>query len=135
MFENTKLLSTFLTFKGNAEEAMNFYVSLFPNEAKIHSVVKFEEGQNGPVGKILNATVEIKGHSLMFMDMEPQFAPDFSWATSLLVVCNEEAQFDSLFNSLSKDGSIMMGPEAIPPMRKVAWITDRFGVTWQLVWS
>lgn len=60
MMEQKNKLATFLTFKGNAEEAMNFYVSLFPNEAKIHSLVKFEEGQNGPLGKVLNGTFEIK---------------------------------------------------------------------------
>lgn len=135
MMEQKNKLSTFLTFKGNAEEAMNFYVSLFPNEAKIHSLVKFEEGQNGPLGKVLNGTFEIKGHSLMVMDMDPQYPPDFSWAMSLLILCNDEAQFNSLFSSLSNKGSVMMGPEAVPPMRKVAWITDQFGLTWQLVWS
>ena len=58
-----------------------------------------------------------------------------TWAVSLYVDCEDEASFDNYFDSLSADGVVMMGPEAVGELRAVAWVTDQFGVTWQLVWK
>ena len=60
---------------------------------------------------------------------------DFSWAISLQVDCLDEPEFDTLFTRLAEGGTVMMGPEPVLAFRKVAWVTDRFGVTWQLVWQ
>ncbi len=83
----------------------------------------------------LNGTFELRGQQFMVMDMEQQYCPQFSWAVSLLIDCDNEGQFDRYFGKLSDGGSVMMGPEPVMNLRKVAWVTDKFGVTWQLVWA
>jgi predicted 3-demethylubiquinone-9 3-methyltransferase (glyoxalase superfamily) len=125
---------TFLTFPGNAEEAMNYYVGLFPN-GRVVETTRFGKDQQGPEGKLLNGTFELLGQRFYVMDMEPGMPPAFSWATSLLIHCTEEAEFDALFAELSQGGSVMMGPEPVMDIRKAAWVTDKFGVTWQLIWQ
>jgi predicted 3-demethylubiquinone-9 3-methyltransferase (glyoxalase superfamily) len=71
----------------------------------------------------------------MFLDMGSEHpAPDFTWASSIYAECSDEAEFDAVFNALSQDGFVMMGPEAVGEIRKCAWVTDKFGVTWQPVW-
>ncbi|MGN4125639.1 VOC family protein [Lysinibacillus sphaericus] len=133
---NDQKIIPFLSFTGNAEDAMNFYVSVVPG-AKITSLVRYEKGQpHGDEGKVLNATLSLMGQQIMFMDMSSAHpAPDFSWATSFLIHCQSEAEFDAVFSGLSKGGFVMMGPEAVMQFRKVAWVTDQFGVTWQPVWQ
>jgi len=133
MSDAAQRIMTFLTFSGNAEEAMQYYVDLFPG-ARVVEVTRFGPGEQGPEGKVLNGTFELLGQRYMVMDMAPGNAPDFAWSTSLLVMCEDEAEFDALFKGLSAGGNVMMGPEQVMDLRKVAWVTDKFGVTWQLVW-
>lgn len=128
-------LCTFLTFNGTARAAMDFYAETLP-DARIESLVLFGKDEpHGDEGTVLNGMLTFGGQTLLFMDMEAAFpAPAFSWATSLFVTCDTEEQFDELFARLSEDGSVMMGPEPVMDLRKCTWFTDRFGVTWQLVW-
>lgn len=126
-------LAPFLTFAGQAEEAMNFYKGVFPDASSI-SLVCIEDPQLGTVGKVLNGQMTIKGQLLMFMDVPEGQAVPFNWSISLYVNCADEPEFDTIFEALSKDGTVMMGPEPVMNLRKVTWVTDRFGVTWQLVW-
>ncbi|MEQ8236428.1 MAG: VOC family protein [Syntrophomonadaceae bacterium] len=135
MIESSQKIKTFLTFPGTAEEAVNFYLSLF-TESKMLELTRFDKDQFGEEGKILNATFELKGVQFMAMDMDQASAVAFSWATSLQVDCRDESEFDTLFARLAEDATaVMMGPEPVMTLRKVAWVTDRFGVTWQLVWQ
>lgn len=131
-------ITPFLTFPAKAEEAMAFYEASFPN-TKITRLVRYDENiPNTPpemIGKVLNGSLDLNGQELLFMDMDTANAPAFSWATSLYVACEEEADFDTIFSSLSKEGTVMMGPEPVLNLRKVAWVTDKYGVTWQLVWE
>jgi len=130
---NNQRLIPFLTFHGNAEEAMNFYADVLPG-AKIESIVRFEKGQRGDEGKVLNGILSFMGQKLMFLDMITEYdCPDFSWATSFYVTCNTVEEFDAVFNGLAKDGHVMMKEEPYMRFRKVAWVTDKFGVTWQPV--
>ncbi|MGX7417202.1 VOC family protein [Carnobacterium gallinarum] len=134
MFSQDQSIYTFLTFPGTAEAALHFYTSLF-EDSEILTIGYFKEGQPGEVGKVMNAQFNIKGQAFMAMDMEKKFLTDFSWATSIFVRCEDEAEFDRLFAAFSKGGSVMMGPEPVNGLRKVAWVTDSYGVTWQLVWE
>lgn len=68
----------------------------------------------------------------MIMDMTNNASPDFSWATTTLYFADTEDEFDTLFEKLAKEGTVMMGPEAVEALRKVAWVTDKYGITWQL---
>ncbi|MDD3654645.1 MAG: VOC family protein [Desulfotomaculaceae bacterium] len=135
MIESSQKIKTFLTFPGTAEEAVNFYLSLFPG-SKLLEMTRFGKDQFGEEGKVLNATFELKGVQFMAMDMDKDSAAAFSWATSLQVDCLDEQEFDTLFARLAENSAaIMMEPEPVLDFRKVAWVTDRFGVTWQLVWQ
>ena len=98
--------------------------------------VRFGEGQGGPEGGVLNGKVSFLGQALFFMDMDDSAPlPPFNWAMSLYVACKSEAEFDAVFAGLSPGGTVMMGPEPVMDLRKVAWVTDKFGVTWQPVWA
>lgn len=129
-------LLAFLTFNGKARQAMAFYESALPG-AKIEALTLFGKDEpSGDEGTVLNGVLSFKGQHLLFMDMAAAYkAPDFSWSTSLFINCGDEAEFDTIFGILSKDGMVMMGPEAVMDIRKCAWVTDKFGVTWQLVWA
>ena len=123
----------FLTFHGNAEEAMNFYAAVLPG-AKIESIVYFEEGGRGDAGKVMNGVLSFMGHKFMFMDMNAEYdCPPFSWTTSFYLDCNDETEFDAIFNGLAEGGTVMMKEEPFMQFRKVAWVTDKFGITWQPV--
>lgn len=124
----------FMTFSGSAEEAMDFYVSIFPN-SKVLSRNKYGENMGGVPGTLINGTFEVRGQTMMVMDMAPEQAPDFSWMTSFFLGFETESEFDHAFEQLAKGGLVMMGPEPIMNLRKVAWITDQFQITWQLVWE
>lgn len=129
-------LHAFLTFNGKAEEALAFYTTTFP-DAKTTSLVLYgKDDQHGDEGTVLNGTLTMYGQSILFMDMQATYpAPAFSWAMSLLVNCLSEAEFDTIFDKLAEGGTVMMGPEPVMDMRKCAWVADKFGVTWQLVWE
>jgi predicted 3-demethylubiquinone-9 3-methyltransferase (glyoxalase superfamily) len=127
-------LAPFLTFAGQAEAAMDLYRSLFVGSERL-SLTLVDDPRYGVLGKVLHGRLLIKGQLVMFMDMAPEHAVPFSWASSLYVDCDTEAEFDGLFAGLSEGGKVMMGPEPVLNLRKVAWVTDRFGVTWQLVWT
>ncbi len=129
-------LCVFLTFNGNAEEAMQFYKSILPGSQTESLTLFGKEEPNGDEGKVLSGILSFAGQKIMFMDMQSAYpAPAFSWATSLFINCKDEAEFDGLFAGLSKGGAVMMGPEPVLHMRKCTWLTDKFGVTWQLVWE
>ena len=129
----------FITLNGKVEEAMNYYVNSFPNSKITESVSYGDLAQVDSEKKyILHGEAEIMGTTMMFMDMVTNpggAAPAVSWSTSFYLDCATEAEFDAIFASLSNGGTVMMGPEAAGDLRKVAWVTDKFGVTWQPVWK
>ena len=134
-----KKFAPFLTFTGNAEKAMQFYESVLP-DAKITKLVRY--GKDSPyVGenqgeKVMYGALSFMGQEIMFLDMDSAHpAPDFSWSTSIYINCGDEAEFDMIFSALSQGGTVMMGPESVGQVRKCAWVTDKFGVTWQPVWE
>lgn len=132
-------IALFLSFTGNAEDAMQFYVSILP-DAKITQLIRY--GKEHPYAgddcenRVLHGSLSFMGQEIMFLDMDDAHpAPNFSWATSIYVDCRDEDEFDAVFNGLSQGGLVMMGPEPVAHFRKCAWITDKFGVTWQPVWE
>ncbi len=136
---NKQGITIFLTFSGNANNAMQFYALVLPG-AKIMDIVRY--GSDNPVAKkgdenkVLHGSLSFREQEIMFMDMVGDYpVPDFSWATSIFLSCIDEKEFDTIFNKLSLGGRVMMGPEPVLKLRKVAWVTDKFGVTWQLVWE
>ena len=127
-------LTPFITLNGKAKEAMTFYAQVLPDT----KIIRMEFYHESPAFSelkeelVLYGSLEIKGTELFFLDMQKEYAaPTPNWSNSLLLDCATEAEFDEIFAALVDQGSVMMGPEAVGDIRKCAWITDKFGITWQ----
>jgi predicted 3-demethylubiquinone-9 3-methyltransferase (glyoxalase superfamily) len=124
-------ISTFLMFEGRAEEAMNFYVSLF-KDARVEHIVRYGAGEAGAEGSVNRAAAMFNGQRFMFFDSPVNHAFSFTPAISIFVDCESEAEIDRLFAKLSEGGQTLMPLDAYPFARKFGWTADRFGVSWQL---
>lgn len=110
-----------LTFQDQAEAAVNLYVSVFQN-AKITSMTRMEaEGTAIPKGKVLHATFELNGQKYIAFDGGPHFK--FTEAFSMVATVETQAELDEVWRRLSEGGK--EGP--------CGWLTDRFGVSWQVL--
>lgn len=121
----------FLMFEGQAEEAMTFYTSLFP-DAKIESVQKYGPDEAEKEGSIKMAKFTVAGQRVMCIDSPPIHDITFTPSFSFFVECESEDQLDKLFAKLSKDGKVMMPLDNYGFSQKFGWTSDRFGVSWQL---
>lgn len=124
-------ITPFLMFTGKAEEAMRFYMSLFPN-SEIKSISRYGENEMGPAETVKVATFSLNGQVLMCIDSPPVHAFTFTPALSLHVTCDTEPEIDALFAKLSAGGETLMPLDAYPFSKKYAWPNDKFGVSWQL---
>jgi predicted 3-demethylubiquinone-9 3-methyltransferase (glyoxalase superfamily) len=115
-------ITTFLMFEGRAEEAINFYISVFPN-AGVVTMERYAAGQGGAEGSVKQARVRLGAQTFLFIDSPVKHAFTFTPAMSL---------FERLFNQLSRDGQILMPLGSHPFSKKFGWLSDRFGVSWQL---
>jgi predicted 3-demethylubiquinone-9 3-methyltransferase (glyoxalase superfamily) len=126
-----RAVTTFLMFEGAAEEAMNFYVSLFPGSAIKH-IERYGPGEPGAAGSVKRADFTLGGHHLSCIDSPIKHGFTFTPSVSLLVDCDDEAEFDRAFQQLSGGGALLMPPGNYGFSTKFAWVKDRFGVSWQL---
>ena len=110
----------FLWFDGKAEQAMNFYNGIFPN-ARIKDVMRYGDAGPGPKGEIMSVAFEIEGQEFYALNGGPLFA--FSPAISFFVKCATQDEVDHYWSRLSEGGET----------RQCGWLTDKFGVTWQIV--
>jgi len=125
-------VTTFLMFQGKqAEEAIRFYVDLFPNSA-IKSVEFYGPGEMGPEGTVKVANFTLAGREFRAIDSPPIHAFGFTPSISLFVDCEDRAQFDAAFAKLSEGGGVLMPPGEYGFSARFAWVNDRFGVSWQL---
>jgi predicted 3-demethylubiquinone-9 3-methyltransferase (glyoxalase superfamily) len=113
-------ITPFLWFDNQAEEAMNFYMSLFKN-SKIVNVSRYGEGAPVPAGTVMSATFELDGQTIMALNGGPQFK--FNEAVSFFVNCENQAEVDGLWDKLCEGGE--PGP--------CGWLKDKFGLSWQIV--
>src|SRR5882672_4428263 len=113
-------ITPFLWFDGKAEEAMNFYVSVFKN-SKIVRIARYGEGGPGTTGTVMTGTFLIEGQEFIALNGGPQFS--FSPAISFFVNCGTQAEVDELWEKLSEGGD----------KSQCAWLKDKFGVSWQIV--
>jgi predicted 3-demethylubiquinone-9 3-methyltransferase (glyoxalase superfamily) len=121
----------FLMFQGAAEEAMNVYISLFPN-GKILDIVRYGPGEAGIEGSVMKANFSIAGQTVMCIDSPVKHAFTFTPAFSLFVDCDTEEELDRIFSSLSEGGATLMPVGQYGFSRRFGWLNDRFGVSWQL---
>jgi predicted 3-demethylubiquinone-9 3-methyltransferase (glyoxalase superfamily) len=113
-------IRTFLWFNDQAEEAANFYVSLF-KDSKIVSITHYGETGPGPVGSVMVVVFQLAGVEFIALNGGPVFK--FNEATSLSVDCESQAEVDWFWEKLSEGGST----------GQCAWLKDRFGLSWQIV--
>lgn len=127
----TVKITTFLMFEGRAEEAIDFYVSLFP-ESKIVSITRYGPEGPGAEGSVVHAVVTLAGQQFMFIDSHVKHAFTFTPSISLFVTCSSGTEIAILAEKLADGGEILMPLDTYPFSRKFAWVADRFGVSWQL---
>jgi predicted 3-demethylubiquinone-9 3-methyltransferase (glyoxalase superfamily) len=113
-------ITTFLTFDNQAEDAANFYTSVFPN-SKIVSTARYGDAGPGPKGSLMTATVSLDGQELMLLNGGPTFK--FSQACSLFVSCETQAEVDGYWSKLTAGGKEI----------QCGWLVDKFGVSWQII--
>jgi predicted 3-demethylubiquinone-9 3-methyltransferase (glyoxalase superfamily) len=113
-------ITPFLWFDNNAEEAMNFYVSVFKN-AKITSLTRFGDAGPGPKGTVMTGIFQIEGQKFYALNGGPNYS--FTPAISLFVNCESQQEIDELWEKLSEGGK----------KDRCGWLTDKFGLSWQIV--
>jgi predicted 3-demethylubiquinone-9 3-methyltransferase (glyoxalase superfamily) len=113
-------ITPFLWFNDNAEEAMNFYVSIFKN-SKVGSVSRYGDAGPGPKGSVMSATFQLEGQEFMALNGGPLFS--FTPAVSLFVNCETQEEVDELWDKLSDGGS----------KERCGWLKDKFGLSWQII--
>ncbi|HSE23786.1 MAG TPA: VOC family protein [Pyrinomonadaceae bacterium] len=116
----TQKITTFLWFNDNAEEAVNFYVSVFKN-SKVLQTVRYGEVGPGPKGSVMTIDFELDGQKFMALNGGPQFK--FTEAISLMVSCETQEEIDYFWEKLSEGGEKV----------ECGWLKDKFGLSWQVV--
>ena len=124
-------VTPFLMFTGKAEEAMEFYKTVF-EDAKILSMNKYGPGETGKEGSVQLATFSIEGQLVKCIDSPPVHDFDFTPSFSFFVECDSEEELKKRFEQLSKDGKVMMPLNNYGFSKQFGWTSDRFGVSWQL---
>lgn len=111
----TQKITPFLWFDNNAEEALNFYVSIF-KDSRITSVRRF-----GPNNTVLTATFELSSQQFMVLNGGPRYK--FTEAVSLFVKCETQDEVDEYWNKLLEGGT----------PQQCGWLKDKFGLSWQII--
>lgn len=112
-------ITPFLWFDDNAEDAMNFYVSVFPN-SKVLGLMRCGDAGPGPKGSVLTANFVLDGQEFTALNGGPQFK--FTEAFSLVVHCQTQEEVDRYWEKLSEGGEESM----------CGWLKDKYGLSWQI---
>ncbi|WP_166705436.1 VOC family protein [Bacillus albus] len=131
MSTTNQKITTFLMFEGKAEEAMNFYTSLF-DQSEIVSISRYDENGPGKEGSVIHATFTLNGQEFMCIDSYVKHAFAFTPSMSLYVTCETEEEIETVFHKLAQDGSVLMPLGSYPFSKKFGWLNDKYGVSWQL---
>ena len=115
-----KKITPFLWFDDQAEEAMNFYVSIFKN-SKVGGVTRNGEAGPGSKGTVMSATFQLDGQDFIALNGGPHFK--FTPAISLFVDCKTQHEVDELWEKLSAGGE----------KQRCGWLQDKFGLSWQII--
>jgi len=113
-------ITPFLWFDGKAEEAMNFYVSIFKN-SNVGRVTRYGDAGPGPKGSVMSATFQIEGQEFFALNGGPQF--QFTPAISFFVNCETQQEVDELWEKLSAGGE----------KNRCGWLRDKYGLSWQII--
>ena len=110
----------FLWFDGKAEEAMNFYTSIFKH-SKVGNITRYGEAGPRQAGSVMSATFELEGQEFIALNGGPQFS--FTPAISFFVTCETQAEVDDYWEKLSAGGAT----------NRCGWLRDKYGLSWQIV--
>jgi len=113
-------ITTFLWYDTQAEEAANFYVSIFKN-SRIGNVGRYGEGGPGPKGSVMSVTFQLEGQEFFALNGGPAFK--FTPAISLFVNCETQEEVDELWAKLSAGGR----------QDRCGWLQDKYGLSWQII--
>ena len=117
---NQQKIKPFLWYDNGAEEAVNFYCSLF-KDSKVGKVTRYPEGGPAPAGMVMTVEFELGGVQFVALNGGPHFK--LTEAFSLSVDCDDQAEVDRLWNELTEEGT----------PSQCGWLDDRYGVSWQIV--
>jgi len=113
-------INPFLWFNDKAEDAANFYVSIFKN-SKIVNVARYGEAGPGPKGTAMTVTFDLAGQRFIALNGGPQFK--FSEAISFFINCETQQEVDDLWEKLSAGGE----------KSQCGWLKDKYGLSWQVI--
>ncbi len=113
-------VTPFLWFDGNAEDAANYYISIFKN-SKMGKISRYGDAGPGPKGSAMSVTFQIEGQEFFALNGGPQFK--FTPAISFFVNCETQQEVDELWEKLSAGGRT----------DRCGWLQDKFGVSWQII--
>lgn len=113
-------ITPFLWFDNNAEEAMEFYCSIF-KDSRIGSISRYGDAGPGPKGSLMVGTMYLNGQEFMVLNGGPVFK--FTEAVSFLINCDDQEEVDHYWEKLSEGGS----------KSQCGWLKDKFGLSWQVV--
>ena len=113
-------ITPFLWFDNQAEEAMNFYISIFKN-SKVVNLARYGEAGPGPKGTVMAATFQIEGQEFVALNGGPRFK--FTEAISFVVNCKTQKEVDDFWETLSQGGE----------KSRCGWLKDKYGLWWQIV--
>jgi len=113
-------ITPFLWFNDQAEEAANFYVSIFKN-SKVVRISRNREGGPGPKGSVMSTTFQLDGQEFYALNGGPMFT--FTPAISFFIHCETQEEIDDFWEKLSAGGK----------QERCGWLKDKFGVSWQVV--
>jgi predicted 3-demethylubiquinone-9 3-methyltransferase (glyoxalase superfamily) len=114
-------ITPFLWFNNNAEEAIEFYTSVFKN-SKLINVARYGDAGPGPKGSVMTATFNIEGQEFIFLNGGPHFK--FTEAVSFWIRCESQQEIDEYWEKLTADGG---------QPSQCGWLKDKFGLSWQVV--
>lgn len=119
--QDSPRISPFLWFDSNAEDAVDFYLTVFQNSRKLGEF-RVPDESAGPKGKVLTLSFELDGQRFTALNGGPHFK--FTEAVSFVVRCDDQAEVDHYWSKLTADG----GQES-----QCGWLKDKFGLSWQIV--
>ena len=127
--------TTFLMFcgphKGQAEEAITFYISLLQN-SQIVAMDRYGANEAEPEGTVRLARFTLAGREYMAIDSAREHNFTFTPAFSIIVTCDSEAELEQLYEALGAGGAALMPLDNYGFSRKFGWVSDRYGVSWQM---
>lgn len=123
----------FLTYSGQAEAAINLYHTAFPI-SQITKLNRYGAASKDESNLILEGELQLGNITLGFLDMTKDSpAPTPTWASSILIEVDDQAEFDQAFNTLKEGGTVIMHEKNFDKYTEICWVTDKYGFTWQLL--